>query len=90
MEKHVSTRELKASLGEIVDSVRLRGDRYVIERRGKPVAVLVPVDVHESLRRSRHRLADLMDEVSGRNRDTDPADLEAAIEEAVTQARSGD
>ena len=44
MDKKITTRELRAQLGETIDAVRLRGDCYTIERRGKPVAALVPVD----------------------------------------------
>jgi prevent-host-death family protein len=37
-------RELKAKASEILRNVRERGSRYVITHRGRPVAVLGPVE----------------------------------------------
>lgn len=44
MVKKVSASEAKAQLAELVLGVAYRGDRVVIERRGKPVAALVSVE----------------------------------------------
>lgn len=66
MERQISSQELRAQLGEAIDAVRLRGDRYIIERRGKPVAALVPIDVLEREREQRGRLADLFEQMRSR------------------------
>lgn len=42
MEIHVSATELARKAGEILGRVRFRGDVFVIERNGEPVARLVP------------------------------------------------
>ena len=44
MKRKVSTLDVRHNLGEILDRVALRHDEYVIERKGKPLAALVPVD----------------------------------------------
>lgn len=49
MVKKVSASEAKAQLAELVLGVAYRGDRVVIERRGKPVAALVSMDDLERL-----------------------------------------
>ncbi len=49
MVKKVSASEAKAQLAELVLGVAYRGDRVVIERRGKPVAALVSVEDLERL-----------------------------------------
>ncbi len=36
--------EAKAKLSEILDRVREKGERYIIQRRGKPVAAVVPLE----------------------------------------------
>lgn len=59
MERHLSSQELRAQLGEAIDSVRLRGDHFIIERRGKPVAALVPIEVIDKERDQRSALNDL-------------------------------
>jgi prevent-host-death family protein len=40
----VSTIDIRQNLGDILNRVALRHDEYVIERKGKPLAALVPVD----------------------------------------------
>ena len=40
----VTTRELRESLSEIVGRCAYGGDRFVIERHGKPLAAVVPIE----------------------------------------------
>lgn len=49
MTKRISSAEAKAKLSEIVGRVAHGGERYVIERRGKPMAAIVPVEDLERL-----------------------------------------
>jgi prevent-host-death family protein len=44
MTKKVSSAEAKARLPEFVSRVAYGGERFIIERRGKPMAALVPVE----------------------------------------------
>ena len=39
----VSTMDMRERLGDILNRVELRNDEYVIQRKGKPMAALVPV-----------------------------------------------
>ncbi|MFQ5789936.1 MAG: type II toxin-antitoxin system Phd/YefM family antitoxin [Acidobacteriota bacterium] len=87
MRKSISTQELKSRVGEVVDAVRLRGDRYVIVRRGKPVAAIVPLSVNESYERKRTELIALMNDVASRNRRIPAERIEEAIEQAVGEVR---
>src|SRR5712692_3203963 len=48
--KRVSTLEVRARIGDMLDRVALRHDEFVIERRGKPLAALVPVERIEQMR----------------------------------------
>ena len=88
MRKSISTQELKTHIGEIVDAVRLRGDRYVIVRRGKPVAVLVPVSVNDAFERKRRELFTLMNGVSSRMATIPAKTIDDVIERAVSEVRS--
>jgi len=44
MTNTLSVAEAKAKLSEILNRVRERGERYVIQRHGKPVAAVVPIE----------------------------------------------
>lgn len=43
MALRVSATELARSLGDVLNRVRYRGDAFVVERNGKPVARIVPL-----------------------------------------------
>ena len=87
MRKNISTQELKTHIGEVVDSVRLRGDRYIIERRGKAVAAIVPLSVNENDERQRLRFFNLIEDVHQKNRDIPSKQIDAAIDQAITEVR---
>jgi len=46
----VSTIDVRKHLGDILNRVSLRNDEYLVERKGKPLAVLMPVWKAEGLR----------------------------------------
>ena len=87
MERKITTRDLRNTVGEIVNTVRLRGDTYLIEQRGKTEAALVPLHVYEAFKKNRQRLAELMEDVAERNADRDPEEIEQAIEQAIREVR---
>ncbi len=51
--RHVAASEAKATFSALIEGVQHRGERYVIERHGKPAAALVSVDELERLGASR-------------------------------------
>ena len=50
MSETVSTLEVRQRLGDMLNRVALRHDEFVIERKGKPLAALVPVERLEQMR----------------------------------------
>ena len=59
MEGRISATELARRLGDILGRVRYRGDSFLVERNGDPVARLVPVPgkATTTLREALHGLA---------------------------------
>jgi prevent-host-death family protein len=51
--KRLSSAEAKAQFSSLVDDVARGGARYIIERRGKPLAALVSVAELEQIERTR-------------------------------------
>ncbi len=49
MTERISTLEVRKRLGDILDRVALRDDRFIIERKGRALAALVPADRFERL-----------------------------------------
>ena len=52
MTEKISTLEARQRLGEILNRVALRNDQFIIERKGKPLAAVVPVERLEQMRRA--------------------------------------
>jgi prevent-host-death family protein len=51
MTKRVSTMDVRARIGDMLNRVALRHDEFIIERKGQPLAALVPVERLEQMRR---------------------------------------
>jgi prevent-host-death family protein len=51
MAERVSTMDVRARIGDMLNRVALRHDEYIIERKGKPLAALVPIERLEQMRR---------------------------------------
>jgi len=62
MEK-VSTIDVRQRIGDLLNRVALRHDEFVIERKGKPLDALVPVERLEQMRRfARRHALELLEE----------------------------
>jgi prevent-host-death family protein len=87
MIKKISAMKARQNLGQVMNEVALRGDDYVIERAGKPLVAIIPM---EKYRRLEKDLDDFFLEVRTFQesvKDADPEELDAAIEEAVRAAK---
>jgi len=52
MTEKISTLEIRRRLGDILNRVALRSDQFIIERKGKPMAAVVPVERLEQMERA--------------------------------------
>jgi prevent-host-death family protein len=52
MKETVTTIEVRRRLGDLLNRVELRHDQFIIERKGKPLAALVPVEKLEQMDRA--------------------------------------
>lgn len=55
MEKRVSAFDVRRTFGQMLQDILSRGDRFVVERHGAPVAVVVPIEVYEQWKQSREQ-----------------------------------
>jgi len=66
MPERVSTMKVRAQIGEMLDRVALRHDEFIIERKGKPLAALVPVERLEQMRQfARHHALGVLQRQKG-------------------------
>ena len=63
MAEKVSTIDVRQRIGDLLNRVALRHDEFVIERKGKPLAALVPIERLEQMRRfARRHALDLLEQ----------------------------
>jgi prevent-host-death family protein len=82
MTERISTLDIRQRLGDMLNRVALRHDEFVIERKGKALAALVPVEKLEQMRRIARRdaLAFLDQQKSGGLTDGNAAKLALAAQ----------
>ena len=87
MEKTLNSTKARDSFSAILDEVQFQGDKYFILRKGKPAAVLVPIDVYESWKRNRQQFFDLVRSFQEASGDNDPDEIMNLVLEAQQAIR---
>jgi prevent-host-death family protein len=66
MADKVSTIDVRQRIGDLLNRVALRHDEFIIERKGKALAALVPVERLEQMRRfARRHALEVMEQQKG-------------------------
>jgi prevent-host-death family protein len=88
VKRKLSAVEARKKLGEVLEGVYYRGDEVVIERAGKPMAVVIPAGLYASLERDRERLFDLIEMNWQRNKDVPYEEIEKEVADAIREVRA--
>jgi prevent-host-death family protein len=87
MKRTVSAVEARKRLGELLEGVYYRHDEVIIERAGKPMAVVIPAYLYENIQRGRDRLWELIQQNWEHNKDVPYEEIQREIEAAVREVR---
>lgn len=88
MIKKLNALKARQNLGRLLEEVYYKGDQYIIERAGKPLAAVVPLWQVEARKQRQERVFDMIEKVWQRTRSVQPAIIERQVEEAVRAVRS--
>lgn len=83
----VDTKTVRDRLGDLLDQARYRGDEFVIQRRGRPVAALIPYDTFERFQRERREALRVFEQIWEANAGVDPRRVAEDVERAVGDVR---
>ena len=78
--ERVSIVDVRQRIGDLLNRVALRHEEFVIERKGKPVAALVPIERLERMRRFARRHALELLEKLKQSTATEEQALDVALE----------
>jgi prevent-host-death family protein len=88
MLRKISAVKVRQNLGQIMNEVALRGDDYIIERAGKPLVAIIPMEKYRKLQKD---LEDFYAEVKAFQESAKRVDSKAvdeAIDEAISAAKA--
>lgn len=81
MSEKVSTIDVRQRIGDMLNRVALRRDEFIIERKGRALAALVPIERLEQMRRfARRQALDFMAEQKGGGGLTDRIATDLSVE----------
>jgi prevent-host-death family protein len=86
MGETVTTADVRQRIGDILNRVALRNDEFIVQRKGKPMAAIVPVYRLEQMRRyARLRALAFMEQQRGKG--LSDREVELLVAEARAWAR---
>lgn len=88
MEKVVGAFEARQSLGKLIEEAYYKKDSIIIERSGRPMAVLISIDNYQEWQRlARQQVMTMIDSVHKRTAKVSSAELDADAKTALKQLR---
>ena len=87
MLKKISAMKARQNLGQLLNEVSIRGDSYVIERAGKPLAALVDMESFQQLQREQNSAGLTVRNLWKKMKEADVAEVQETIDEASRAAR---
>lgn len=82
MKENITAMYARKNFGRLLDKAALLGDSYVIERAGRPMAVLVSVDQLEELQAGGKEMEEALEKLIKKIKSPKSKKLEKAIVEA--------
>jgi len=87
MYKKISALKARQNLGQVMNEVALKGDDYIIERAGKPLVALIPMEKYQSLQKETEEFFEALSKVRSNLKEEDEKDMDRLVEEAVRPYR---
>ena len=88
MLKKVNALKARQNLGQLLEEVYYKGDQYIIERAGKPLAAVVPLWQLEARKELSQRVFGMLGRVWQKTQKVKAAVIEREVADAVRAVRS--
>lgn len=87
MVKRMSSKEARDNFSDLLGSVYFTKEPVVVEKKGKPVAVVISPEQFEMLGKGSERFWATVDQIRQRNADEDPDEVLADVTQEVEAVR---
>ena len=88
MARHVSSREARNRFADIMGSVRYGGEEVIVERSGRPMAAVIPVDTYERLVAERRTRFEVLDQIRLHLPNVAPEEIEKDVTQTIDELRT--
>ena len=85
--KKISAIKARQNLGELLEEVFYKNDHFMITRRDKAMAVVIPIEEYERLLAQREEDFAILEEVRSLHEDIDPDEVEKDVADAIKHVR---
>ena len=89
MLKTISAIKARQNLGQVMNEVALKEDEYIVERAGKPLVAIIPIEQYQRMKAGREAFFSMADEIQKEAGKSGSKVIDAEIEEAVRAYRKG-
>lgn len=89
MLKTISAIKARQNLGQVMNEVALKDDEYIVERAGKPLVAIIPIEQYQRMKDEREDFFRMADDIRKEAGKSDSKVIDAEIEEAVQAYRKG-
>ncbi|MEB2332990.1 MAG: type II toxin-antitoxin system Phd/YefM family antitoxin [Anaerolineaceae bacterium] len=83
----IGARDLRQKFAEILGKVGFGGDVAVVEKSGKPMAAIIPIEMYQKLVAEREARFQIVDKIRNQQADRPLNEIEADIAAAIQRAR---
>ncbi len=87
MLKRIDALRARRNLGQLLEEVFYKGEQFVIQRAGKPMAVVISPAEYEMYLKQREDDMKIFDEIRGKNKGASLKAVEADVSEAIKSVR---
>lgn len=84
----MGAREARAQFADLLGRVHYRGETIIVERSGKPMVAVIPIDLYEQFIAEREARFEVIDRIRNRQPDWPEAEVERDIAEAIASVRA--
>jgi prevent-host-death family protein len=84
----IGAREARAQFADLLGRVHYRGETVIVERSGKPMVAVIPIDLYQQLMAEREARFRVIDRIHNRLPDRPEAEVEQDVAEAIAAVRA--
>jgi len=88
MTKRISAREARNRFSDLIGSVRYGGEEVIVERSGRAMAAVIPVEVYERLVAERRDRFEVIDRIRSRLPGLSLEQIDKDVTEAIAKIRA--